>query len=126
MSGHRVQRVADLVRETVSSLLRGDVRDPRLGFVTVTDVRMSQDLRSARVFVSVLDEDKQPSLDALRRATPFIRRELGRRAKLRHTPELRFIHDESVETGFRLDALLEEEGAATDLPPDDGDSGDAK
>ena len=108
MTSHRPERVADRIREELARLIREEVRDPGLGFVTVTDVHLSPDLRNARVWVSVLAEDPRPTLDALRRATPFLRRSLARVAGLRFTPELHFAADRSAETGFRVERMLKE------------------
>ena len=109
MTGHRGERVADVVRAELARALREDVRDPLLGFVTLTAVRLAPDLRSARVYVSVLDRDADRTLAALRRAGPFLRRVLAQRAGLRFTPELRFVFDPSLATGSRIDELLREE-----------------
>lgn len=109
MSGHRRERVADLVRETLARAVREDLRDPRIGFVTVTGVTLSPDLRNARVFVSTLETERRDrTLEALRHAAPFLRRKLAREAGLRFTPTLEFRWDESIESGARVDHLLDE------------------
>lgn len=108
MSGHRSRRVGDLIREELARLLREEVRDPRIGFVTLTAVDLSPDLRHARVYVSVLQADREQALRALRRASSFLRRRLARSAGLRFTPELRFVADESVDTGFRVEGILQQ------------------
>ena len=108
MTTRRPERVADLIRLELARVLREDVRDPRVGFVTLTDVQLSPDLRSARVFVSTLDQNEQEPLDALERATPFIRRVLARSADLRFTPRLQFVFDQSLATGSRVESLLQE------------------
>ena len=110
MSTKRSGRVADQVRQELASLLRDGVRDPRVGFVTLTDVELSPDLRHARVFVSFIGDDPESSLRALRRAAPFLRRSLARTAGLRFTPELRFEIDTSIDSGFRVDRILDEIG----------------
>lgn len=122
---HRRQRLGDVIREEIARLLREEVRDPRIGFVTLTDVEMSPDLRHARVFVSILDADGPASLAALQHAAPFLRRALAHRAGLRFTPELRFVIDESIDGGFRVDKLLEEVRASDEESADDetGDEG---
>ena len=107
MTIRRPERVADMIRLELARVLREEVRDPRVGFVTLTDVQLSPDLRSARVFVSTLDQDEQETLDALGRATPFIRRALARKAELRFTPSLQFIFDHSLATGSRVESLLQ-------------------
>jgi ribosome-binding factor A len=108
VTGRRSERVADVVRHELARLLREVVRDPQLGFVTITDVELSPDLRHARVWVSALGDDPGPSLDALRRAAPFLRRSLARAAGLRVVPDLRFSHDPSVSEGSRVERLLRE------------------
>jgi ribosome-binding factor A len=108
MSPRRSERVADLIRREIARLLREEVRDPRIGFVTITDVELSADLRNSRVFVSTLDTDADQTLAALNRAVPFIRRGLARQASLRFTPRLRFLIDRGVTAGTRVDGILEE------------------
>jgi ribosome-binding factor A len=105
---HRNQRVADRIRQELARLFTEEVRDPGVGFVTLTGVDLSPDLRHARVFVSVLGKQEEKALAALRRATPFLRRSLAHRAGLRFTPQLRFFIDSSVSTGFRVESLLRE------------------
>lgn len=122
MDAARLDRVREAVREEVSDIVR-DLKDPRLGFVSVTDVELSRDARVAKVFVSVLgtDEDKENSLKALKSGAGFVRTELGRRIRLRHTPELLFRLDDSIERGSRIQALLgklEASGSAERAPED--------
>jgi len=97
------------LHEEISLLIQRRVRDPRLGFVTVTGVEVSPDLRVAHVYVSVLgsDDDVQRSLESLRRAAGFFRRELGASLSLRYLPELNFRPDDTLERGFRIDRLLD-------------------
>jgi len=109
----RAERVADMIqREVGEMLLRGEVKDPRIGFVTVTHVALSADLRCAKVYVSVLgsEQAKHETLVGLNSAVGFIQRELGRRIKLRYTPEVRILHDESFEQAARINALLKGAG----------------
>jgi ribosome-binding factor A len=105
---HRRERVADQVRAELARLLLRGVRDPRLGFVTVTSVDMAGDLRTARVFVSVLgsESSRSDSLDALNAARGYLRREIGRSLRLRYVPDLKFEIDLSVERGSRIEELL--------------------
>jgi len=104
----RSVRVADQVRRILADLVR-QARDPRMGFVTVTAVRLTPDLKWARVFVTTLsDEDKPETLRVLTRAAPFLRRELAKQAGLRFTPTLRFEYDEAVEGGLRIQRILGE------------------
>lgn len=105
----RVARLNEQLKREVVELLRDRVKDPRIGFVTVTGVRVTSDLSQARVLVSVLDSDeKAATLDGLRAAAPFLRRELSRRLRLRRAPELRFEIDETLEHARRIERLLDE------------------
>jgi ribosome-binding factor A len=117
----RATRVAEEVRVELSQLLVEGVKDPHIGFVTVTDVEMSDDLRQARVFVSVYGPEGQVrrSLAALGRAASYLRRELGHRLRLRYTPELKFSQDESIARGARIETLLKkiEDGDVSDVTP---------
>lgn len=105
---YRSDRVAQEIKVQVSLILSRKMRDPRIGFATVTDARLSPDLRYARVFVSVLGtlEEQQTTLTALNKAAGFIRRELGVHLRLRHNPELTFDFDESIEQGARMEEIL--------------------
>jgi ribosome-binding factor A len=126
---HRAAKMGDLVREILARLLREEIRDPRIGFVTLTDVRMGQDLKHAHVFFSVLggSAPRAAAGKALAHAAPFLRRALAREAGLRYTPELHFEEDASVDTGFRVDELLREISAEQE-PHDSGgvDEGDGE
>jgi ribosome-binding factor A len=128
MPTQRQLRVQELLKQEVSRILQFELRDPRLGFVTVTDVEVSPDLRYARVFVSVYGDQKavSRSMERLRASTGFVRGVLGHSIELRYTPELTFVHDTSVARAARIAELLrqiEEEtpreeraGADEDLP----------
>jgi ribosome-binding factor A len=117
----RSQRVADLVRAEISSLVLIEAHDPDLHRVTITDVEMPSDLRSARVYFSCLggDEEREKAARALDRASGFLRREVGQRCRLRYAPELHFISDRSLERGARIEELLHEV-----LPPGSSDEGE--
>ncbi len=109
----RADRVAERIRsELMELLLRGSVRDPAAKDVVVSAVRMTDDLSIARVYVRVLEEigpDRQDAVvDALGRATGFLRRELGHRLQLRHVPSLEFYWDDVVDSGLRIESILEE------------------
>ncbi|MBU0491519.1 MAG: 30S ribosome-binding factor RbfA [Chloroflexi bacterium] len=107
------ERIGALIRNHISYLFeRDEVRDPRLNFVSVTDVEVTQDQRFAKVFVRVLGspEEQQEALAALERAAGFIRTKLAGRLRLRHMPELSFHLDQALEYGNRIDALLDEIG----------------
>ena len=108
---HRIERVNSLIRQEISELLQRQVKDPRLGnFVTVTEVSTSPDLKYAKISVSRLDseEKKQETLNALASASGFFRSELFKRLRLRHTPELSFQWDDSIERGDYLLQLIDE------------------
>lgn len=105
----RAVRVGDLMREEIADILLHKVKDPRVGFVTVTGVELSDDLRHAKVFVSIYkDEEKETTLKAIEVAKGFIRRELGKRMSLRFIPELFFRLDKSIEYGAKIDRILKE------------------
>ncbi len=113
MAQFRQQRISDQLRVELADLIQHEVRDPRVGFVTVTEVRASRDLNYARVYVSIFgDEDQtKESFEALERASGFLRSQVGRRLRLRHVPELRFTLDETLDNSERIDSLLDEAGA---------------
>ncbi len=108
MVRQRAERVGELLKEVVSELLQREVKDPRIGFVTVTDVEVSGDLRHAKIFISILgeDEEKEKTLEGLNQARGFIRKELGHRLRLRHVPEILFRYDSSVKRGIKISQLL--------------------
>ena len=107
--GHRAERLADRIRAEVAEIISGELRDPRIGFATVTDVDLSADFQHARVSVSVLGsaEAQQKSLEGLVSAAGYIRHELGLRLRLRRVPELAFVLDQSAEEDARLETLLQ-------------------
>ena len=113
MQGKRLDRVNQLIREEISLLLQRELKDPRLGFVTVTQVETSPDLRTAKVFVSVLGDEAQwtASLAALASARGFVRNWLRQHLNLRQTPELDFRADRSMEHAARIQELLRQLGA---------------
>ncbi len=112
MSTHnRPARVAEEFRQELSALLARGLKDPRItGFITVTGAKMSPDLREATAYVSVHAEEKERerTMEGLRAAAPFLQREVARTIGLRYTPHLRFVYDESVERGDRIDRLLKQ------------------
>ena len=108
MSRGRPQKVADLIQRELSELLRREVRDPRVGMVTLTSVDVSPDLSHAKVFFTILEKEKKDATgQALQRAAGFLRSQLAHRMKMYTTPELRFAYDESVERGDRLARLID-------------------
>jgi ribosome-binding factor A len=105
---HRPERVAEAIRQTVAAFLTGNVRDPRVGFVTVTGVEVSADLGHARVRVSVMgsEEEKAKSLEGLASAARFLRAQIAKELPLRVTPELRFELDRGLEHAQQIDRVL--------------------
>lgn len=105
---HRPERLAELIRQTVAAFLTGSVRDPRIGFVTVTSVEVSADLGHARVWVSIMgtEEERARSLEGLGSAARFLRAQLSRELQLRTTPELHFDLDRGLEHSARIDEVL--------------------
>jgi ribosome-binding factor A len=116
--GSRPDRVADQIRSELASLLAREVHDPGVGFVTLTKVQVSADLQAARVMYTVLGDERAraASARALDRAAPFLRRQIGSRLRLRRTPSLRFVYDESVAGQDRIERLLNEIHAAESRP----------
>jgi ribosome-binding factor A len=117
MSGSRMRRVDEAVRAVLSDAITQEIKDPRVGFVTVTAVKTSPDLRHARVYVSVLgdDETRADSLVGLNSAHGFLQRRVASELRLKHTPALEFAYDDTVDRGMRLTELLDEhEPAITD------------
>ncbi len=106
----RPQRVAELVRQEVAAMLTKGLKDPRIGFVSVMGVRMSPDLRYANVYVSLFgtEPERKSSLIGLRNSAGWVRRELGKRLRMRYTPEVRFFPDESLEEVYHLEDVFEE------------------
>ena len=104
----RTERVSDLIKEEISRLLQREVRDPRIGFVTVTGASVTADLRSARVYVSILGEPsaREESVRALQSAAGYLRRTLFKNLRLRYSPALEFVLDESLDHGERIESLL--------------------
>ncbi len=113
---YRPERLAQELKHELSVIIARELHDPRVGFATVTSVKVSPDLRYARVFISVLNAaEKKPTLEALKRATGFVRRQISARLRLRLSPEIVFALDESSEHGDRLSRLIAE--VVKELPP---------
>jgi ribosome-binding factor A len=104
----RKERVEDQIKKEVSFIIQRELKDPRAGFITITAAELSADLKSARIFYSVLgdDESKVKSEQALKSASGFIQRQIGIRMRLRYTPQLVFKYDYSIERGARIDEIL--------------------
>jgi ribosome-binding factor A len=107
-----MRRVNEAVREVLSGHITDDLKDPRIGFVTVTGVDTSTDLRHARVYVSVLgsDEQKEQALEGLRSAAGFLQSKVGEELHMKRTPTLEFHYDDSIDRGMRISELLDREG----------------
>src|ERR1700683_1874244 len=116
MGAERMRRVDEAIRQVIGDAVTGELKDPRVGFVTVTDVRTSADLRHARVYVSVLGsdggaseiEEREASLDGLREAHGFLQGRLATELRLKRTPTLEFSYDETTDRAMRVDALIDE------------------
>jgi len=116
----RPRRVAEQVKQEIASLLTDGVKDPRVGFVSVMEVRMSPDLHYANVYVSLLgdEREKKSSLIGLRQASGWFRKEIGSRIRLRHVPEIRFFEDDSLDRVYHLEEVIRE------LHEEEGGDGD--
>jgi ribosome-binding factor A len=111
VTGHRPERIAEEIRNEVSFMLAGELKDPRLAnAINVTEVRVTPDLKHVRVYVEILgsEDDRQATLDGLTAASGFIRHELVERLRLRRAPEIFFIPDRSEEYGQRIEDLLKQ------------------
>ena len=108
--GSRPDRVAEGIRGELATLIAREVHDPGIGFVTLTRVQVSPDLHVARVYYTALGDAKaqRDSTRALERAAPFLRRQIGQRLRLKRTPELKFIHDDSIAGQDRIEQILNE------------------
>lgn len=106
----RTRRVGEQIQRELAALIRDEVKDPRVGMVTVSAVEVTRDLAHAKVFISVLGDagTRDASLAALNKAAGFLRHELGQRMLTRTVPQLRFVYDESIERGSRLSALIDQ------------------
>jgi ribosome-binding factor A len=125
MQGSRPARIGDQIREELSELLQRHVKDPGIGFITITHVKVSPDLQIARAFYTLLGDDKQrkETAKALTRALPFLRRQIAGRLRLRRAPELAFQFDETIEKHQRIEQLIQEihntdAAAAREIAPD--------
>lgn len=110
MSKNRERRLSELLKEEISDIILKEVKDPRIGFVSVNDVEVSGDLRHAKVFVSVIGDqtERDDTMDGLKKATGFIRKLVGERITVYHTPEIVFKYDDSIEHGIHISNLIKE------------------
>ena len=113
MAGNRPDKVGEQIRIELTQLLARDVHDPGIGFLTITHVHVSPDLQVARVYYTTLGDEKarRETSRALGRATPFLRRQVGSRLRLKRVPLLEFFFDESIERGDRIERILNDIGA---------------
>jgi ribosome-binding factor A len=120
VASYRMRRVNVAIKEIIGSALAKEVKDPRIGFVTLTGVDTAADLSHAKVFVSVYGKqaEKDATFEGLRAARPFLQRLISDELHLRRTPNLEFVYDVSVDQGMHIQAILKSSGAA-DLQPDD-------
>lgn len=121
MSKHRPNRLAETLKEEISQLIRVELKDPRIGFVTLTSVDVADDLAHAKVYVSVLgtEDEGKASLEALNRAAGFVRSEIGKRIRLRHVPAIVFKYDPSIQHGAHIAKLLRDVGVSDDSSKDE-------
>ncbi|TCT26726.1 ribosome-binding factor A [Melghiribacillus thermohalophilus] len=110
MSDLRANRIAEQMKKELGDIIGRKIKDPRIGFVTVTDVELTGDLQQAKVYISVLgnDDEKKETLIGLGKAKGFIRSEIGKRIRLRKTPEITFEFDEAIEYGNRIEKILKD------------------
>ena len=104
----RIEKLQELIKQETSKMLLYDIKDPRIGFVTVTDVEMTGDLREAKIFVSIMGNEEQikSSMEGLQSALGFVRREIGKRIRLRFTPEISFAPDKSLDYSEHIQKIL--------------------
>ncbi len=119
VASYRMRRVNEAIKETIGTALSQELKDPRIGFVTLTGVDTSPDLRHAKVFVSVYGKqaEKDATLEGLRAARPYLQRLIGDELPLKRIPVLEFVYDTSVDQGMRIQALLKS-GGVEDLVPE--------
>ncbi|MCB4358102.1 30S ribosome-binding factor RbfA [Quatrionicoccus australiensis] len=116
----RSDRVAEQVRRDLADLIRTELKDPRVGMVSLTAVELTPDYAHAKVFFATLnDEHLDEVMQGLKRASGFLRRELGRRIHIHTLPELHFVYDNSIQHGASMSALIERANALSDLTPED-------
>jgi ribosome-binding factor A len=115
MRSDRMRRVDEAIRQVIGDVVAGELKDPRVGFVTVTDVRTSADLRHARVYVSVLGsaEERAASLDGLRSAHGYLQSRIAGELRLKRTPALTFEYDDTTDRAMRVDSLLADHAERT-------------
>jgi len=116
-SVRRQKKIAEFIHKEISNLIQFQIKDPRIGFITVTDVEINPDLSNAKIYVSIFSEDEAEVLAGLRSAAPYLRRELGRNMYIRHIPSLEFHIDHSLAYAQEIETLLSQ----IDIPPEPED-----
>ena len=104
----KIERLNNEFQEVISEILYKEVKDPNIKFVTITGCDITSDLSFCKVYFTVLNQDKDEILKSLKNASSFIRGEISKRVQIRHTPELKFIFDESIEYGEKIEKILEQ------------------
>lgn len=116
----RSERVAEQVRRDLAELIRTELKDPRVGMISITEVELSPDYAHAKVFFTTLQSEHLPEIQkGLKRASGFLRRELGKRIHIHTLPELHFVHDASLERGASLSQLIDQASAISDQTPEE-------
>ncbi|MFQ5899938.1 MAG: 30S ribosome-binding factor RbfA [Thermodesulfobacteriota bacterium] len=110
MAFKRADRMGEVIKRDISLILLNEIEDPQMGFLTITKVKMSDDLRIARIYYSILggEKEKKNTQESLERTKGFVRRTLGKRLRIRYVPELIFRFDDSLEYGSRIESLINE------------------
>lgn len=117
----RADRVCEQIRRDLADIIRGELKDPRIGMISLTAVELTPDYAHAKIYFTTLDISHLPEIQAgLRRASGFMRRELGRRVRIHTLPELHFVHDDSLERGASLSKLIDEAAALSRGSEEDG------
>ena len=113
---YRKERMQDFLREEISLIVQQEIKDPGLGFITIIDVRMTEDLKYAKVYYSVFgsEEEKERTAQALKRATNYIKHQLGDKVRMKYMPDITFIYDTDQEKAARIDAILKQVSTATE------------
>ncbi len=124
MKNKRAIRVGELLKEEISHIILREMKDPRIGFVSVTDVEVSGDLRHAKVFISVYgtETEKEETMQGLKKARGYIRKLVGDRIKIHHTPELLFRYDDSIEHGVHISEIINDLKENGEIKESDSDA----
>jgi ribosome-binding factor A len=124
MANKRAIRVGELLKEEISQIVLREMKDPRIGFVSITDVEVSGDLRHAKVFISVYgtDKEKEETLAGLQQAQGFVRKLVGERVKIHHTPEIIFRYDDSIENGVHISEIIKDLKDSGEIKESDSDA----